>query len=213
MELAPRQWIPALPRRNGIFRSGGTRDVRLRSSPSLDRSFVRQFLRTRTPDRTDIFNRREPSSITRNLYQSTLRDANERYTPLSDFYDVSRWLFGALFSSQLGAFCNVNGDRMRYLDLNPSFIFADALLQSNIRFLARGASAAEKNIANAQATLTAVHLADKEQVGSFRISLEEFAHISPLCVIDYRLRRRHCKQERNKDAWALRAFFDHQKLR
>lgn len=46
-----------------------------------------------------------------------------------------------------------------------------------------------------QPTLTAVHLADQKQVGSLRISLEEFAHVSPLRVIDYRLRRWHCKQK------------------
>lgn len=41
-----------------------------------------------------------------------------------------------------------------------------------------------------------MNLADKEQVSSFGIGLQEFAHVSPLCVVDYRLCWRYCEQKR-----------------
>lgn len=56
-----------------------------------------------------------------------------------------------------------------------------------------------------QLTFTSMHLADQEQVSSLRVSLEEFTHVSPLRIIDYRLRRWHCKQK-NRHVNDMRIF-------
>lgn len=62
-------------------------------------------------------------------------------------------------------------------------------------FIKRNIKSARKVTLMLEQILTAVHLADQEQVGSLRVCFEEFAHISPFRIIDYRLRRWHCKQK------------------